>query len=629
MRSDILKYIPHKIKHTYNRAFHNLYSFKIGRLHSVFNLNSDKKNKILPYVLAVSISCSFLLSGCYKQTPEEQNKAFCKFTKELFLQETASNTISLHYTLKNPEEYGIKETPITFGSFETDGKNTLASVENIKHSLEQFHYENLSVQNQLTYDVINYYMECLEEDAEYVLYDEPLGLVSGIQTQLPVLLSEYQFYQKEDVDIYLELLKIIPDYFQSLSSFEHAKSDAGLFMSDNAARQVIAQCDAFMNMGESNYLITTFVERIEQVNGLTEKEKSTYIQRNALMLNSYILPAYSRLAAEIQKLMGTGNNEQGLCYLPDGKKYYEQVVKSSTGSERSVLEMKELTQKQIVNDLEAMEKVLGITENQTQETASMVGNFELLEEAASMEEANPVSILNKLKKEIANTFPVLPDTTVSVKYVPEALEEHLSPAFYMIPAIDSYEENVIYVNQSHMGNPLTLYTTLAHEGYPGHLYQTVYYAATDPDPVRSMFNFGGYVEGWATYAEMCSYYLAPLTKEQATILQKNSSIILGLYTLADIGIHYEGWSRVDTAGFFSNYGIKDVEIINRIYDLILGSPGNYLKYYIGYVEFLELKKEWAAEKGQEYSQKEFHEAVLNVGPAPFEIVDKYMEKVVD
>lgn len=175
-----------------------------------------------------------------------------------------------------------------------------------------------------------------------------------------------------------------------------------------------------------------------------------------------------------------------------------------------------------------------------------------------------------------------------------------------------------------MGNNLTLFTTLAHEGYPGHLYQTIYYAATNPDPIRNVFNFGGYVEGWATYAEMASYSLAPLTKMQAVLLQRNSSIMLGLYTLADIGIHYHGWSKADTAAFFANYGIKDEAVIERIYDLILGSPGNYLKYYIGYLEFLELKKEWIREKGEEFSQKDFHEAVLSVGPAPFEIVEKYM-----
>ena len=599
------------------------------------------KKRILAAVLSVGIAAAIMVpAGCQKKTAESENRAFEEFTKEVFCREVASNTISLHYTLKNPEDYGIEETAVTFGGFETEKDAILASVENLQQAMAEYDYGDLSVENRLTYDVLDYYLERTEADAKYILYEEPLGLVSGVQTQLPVILSEYPFYDKEDVDTYLELMKTTPEYFEELTEFEQAKSKAGLFMSDEAAQEVITQCKSFMNMGESNYLISTFVERIKQVEGLSEEEKSKYIQKNALMLSSYVLPAYSKLVAKLQTLMGTGENEKGLCYLPEGKEYYEEVVEDATGSSRSVAELKGLTKQQIIADLEAMEKVLGIAGEEEIEEQDAEQGEELAEEPSeeqdidrveeqaietmSMDAADPVAILNSLEEEITKAFPESPDTTVSVKYVPEAMEEHLSPAFYMIPAIDNYEDNVIYVNQAHMGNALTLFTTLAHEGYPGHLYQTVYYASTDPDPLRSIFNFGGYVEGWATYAEMCSYSLAPLTREQSTLLQKNSSIILGLYTLADIGIHYEGWSRMDTFSFFSNYGISDIDTVNRIYDLILGSPGNYLKYYIGYLEFLELKKEWVAEKGEEFSQKEFHEAVLSVGPAPFELVEKYI-----
>ena len=594
------------------------------------------KKRILAAVLSVGIAAAMVPAGCQKKTAESENRAFEEFTKEVFCREVASNTISLHYTLKNPEDYGIEETAVTFGGFETEKDAILASVENLQQAMAEYDYGNLSVENRLTYDVLDYYLERTEADAKYILYEEPLGLVSGVQTQLPVILSEYPFYDKEDVDTYLELMKTTPEYFEELTEFEQAKSKAGLFMSDEAAQEVITQCKSFMNMGESNYLISTFVERIKQVEGLSEEEKSKYIQKNALMLSSYVLPAYSKLVAKLQTLMGTGENEMGLCYLPEGKEYYEEVVEDATGSSRSVAELKGLTKQQIIADLEAMEKVLGVADEEEVEKQGEEPSEEPSEEqdidrgeeqaieTMLMNAADPVAILNSLEEEITKAFPESPDTTVSVKYVPEAMEEHLSPAFYMIPAIDNYEDNVIYVNQAHMGNALTLFTTLAHEGYPGHLYQTVYYASTDPDPLRSIFNFVGYVEGWATYAEMCSYSLAPLTREQSTLLQKNSSIILGLYTLADIGIHYEGWSRMDTFSFFSNYGISDIDTVNRIYDLILGSPGNYLKYYIGYLEFLELKKEWVAEKGEEFSQKEFHEAVLSVGPAPFELVEKYI-----
>lgn len=625
----------------------------MSKFSSLYHRIPDKIRSYFPCIVTVFLLIFIPAGAIFFQNPDGENESledrmFRRFTRELFCQQAASNTVNLHYTLKNPEDYGIDYAPVTFGNIESDKETVLATVENLEKKLDNYSKEKLSVENRLTYEILEYYTDIVKGDAEYLLYDEPLGLVSGAQTQLPVVLSEFSLDTREDVETYLELMKTTTDYFEQIAVFERKKSEAGLFMSDEAAEQVIEQCNAFINMKESNYLISSFVERIQQIKDMTDKEKSDYIQENALILETYILPAYQKLISEIEKLKGTGKNERGLCYLPEGKDYYEQEVQAMVGSDRTIKEMKLMTQAQILDDLEAMEQVLGIERSEsgenpgTDETSAaaevsagislsgkvLVGEVSI-DAAVSCEEMmaeeNPVTILQDLKEKISGAFPELSDTTVQVKYVPEAMEEHLSPAFYMIPAIDDYEQNVIYVNQAYMGNTLTLFTTLAHEGYPGHLYQTVYFSETNPDPVRMSFGFGGYVEGWATYAEMCSYYLAPLTKQQATLLQKNNSILLGLYSLADIGIHYEGWSLLDTIAFFSNYGITQTVKIEEIYDLIIGSPGNYLKYYIGYLEFLELKKDWMKEKGEDFSQKEFHEAVLSVGPAPFELVQKYAE----
>ncbi len=577
------------------------------------------KRKTRKCLISLSVCLCILtgvaVSGCAAGTEEEENAAFETYTMEVFRSEVASNTVNLHYTLRDPQQFGIQEPSVSFGSFNVDPDEIRAAAENMQNALLSYDYSKLDIQNKITYEILNYYLRAVEKAADFILYDEPLGLVSGIQTQLPVILSEYPFYDRDDIDTYLELMKTTEDYFDSLIEFERDKAEAGLFMADYALDTVLDQCSAFLGMGEENYLYSTFAERVGEIEELTDEEKSNYIQANAGMIEDYVLPAYEKLVSALEGMRGSGKNEKGLVYLPDGGEYYEMTVKQSTGSERSIGELEDLTRRQIVDDLEDMEQVLGLTADDASEAAAVVM------------QNNPEQILGSLKERIGNAFPEVPETDLQVKYVPDAMEEHLSPAFYMIPAIDNTQENVIYINESHMGDALTLFTTLAHEGYPGHLYQTVYYEETDPDPVRNIFNFGGYVEGWATYAEMCSYYLTPLTTEQATLLQKNSSIILGLYALADMGIHYEGWSRMDTVSFFSSYGITDAETVDQIYELIIGSPGNYLKYYIGYVEFLELKKEWIEERGDEFSQKEFHEAVLDVGPAPFGIVRKYMWEV--
>ena len=565
------------------------------------------KKKFLPFLIIAPI----LITACGKiSIPTNANTAFRNFTLCFFQQEVASNTINLHYSLQEPAKYGIVDFPITLGTYDMSEVATLASIENWESALYKFSPNALTEENKLTYDILSHYFETLRQDVSYYLYQEPLSPVTGIHAQLPVLLAEYQLNDKQDAETYLSLLKTLPDYFASLARFEQQKSSTGLFMSDAVADQVIAQCNAFVSMGDENYLLSTFEERVGNIEKLTAEEQTKLIQENKDIMKSFVLPAYESLALSIASLKGTGCNTQGLCEFSKGKEYYSHLVASETGSNRSISELKELINAQILTDLQDSQEVLSENPN-------------ILEEADAITES-PENILQTLETKISNTFPTAADVNVNVKYVPTALEEYLSPAFYLIPAIDNFSENTIYINQGHSLTDINLFTTLAHEGYPGHLYQTTYFANTDPDPVRSLLSYGGYVEGWATYAEMCSYYLSPLSKPHATLLQKNNSIILGLYAVADIGIHYDGWTLQDTVKHFAAYGIDDEAVIAEIYNYILGDPANYLKYYVGYLEILELKKDYMKQQGEEFSQKEFHKELLEVGPAPFEVVREYM-----
>lgn len=568
---------------------------------------------------AISIILSFLtiliLSSCSAASPSDKdNTGFKHFTNELFCQEVSANTLSLHYTIQNPETFDIKNAPVSLGTYSTDTAAMSASVENCLAALHKFDYNKLSKKNQLTYDVLETYLKTSLDGVKYTLYDEPLSPLTGIQAQFPVLLSEYQFHSAEDIDTYLELMKKTPEYFDSLISFEQTKSSSGLFMASYIADDIIKECESFILMGDSNYLYSSFINRLEHMDDISDEQKNAYITENEKLVKTCIFPSYEKLKTELMALRTSGNNNNGLCYYPDGTAYYEYVVKRDTGSDRSILELQDLTRSQMVEDLTAMQEILSKKASDDSTAASGT--------AITFEDSNPTSILNDLKGKITDSFPTPPEVNTEVKYVQKEMEEFLSPAFYMVPAIDNVTENVIYINQGHLPDDLDLYTTLAHEGYPGHLYQTVYYASQDPDPIRNILNFGGYTEGWATYTEMLSYYYAPITKEQSVLMQRNTSVILGLYALADMGIHYDGWTLADAVSFFHEYGITDTQTIENIYDLIIADPGNYLKYYIGYVEFLELKKEAIQKWGDDFTQKKFHEFVLDMGPAPFEVIRK-------
>lgn len=569
---------------------------------------------ILPCCLLV-ILISFLSGNAFWSSlhAESSDRQFRTFTRSLFQTEVSANTISLHYTLRSPSDYGIADIPATYGSLSSDPVAAKASVRNVLSSLQEFDPDTLSSENALTFKILDTYLKNASTGTDYLLYQEPLGPVSGIHTQLPVLLSEYSFYDTQDVETYLALLKETPSYFDSVIRFEQKKAASCLFMPDYQADSVLDTCQSFIDMGKENYLVSTFNERIASLDLLPENKKDSFQKENIKLVTEEIYPAYQNLITAIKSLKGKGMNEQGLSHFPYGKKYYEYLVRQTTGCNESISRLRLMTRAQILEDLSAMQKILFPADA-------------ALTQASVLEQTSPDSMLDDLRSKITDTFPEIPDVDFQVKYVPESMQDYLSPAFYMIPAIDNLTENVIYINNGQTASGLNLYTTLAHEGYPGHLYQTVYFSASEPDPIRSILDFGGYVEGWATYAEMMSYYLAPLPKTEASLLQKNSSVILGLYALADMGIHYDGWSVTDTVRFFSDYGINDPNAVQSVYKLIIGSPANYLKYYIGYLKFYELKKEMADALGNQFSQKEFHKAVLDVGPAPFKIVYDEVEK---
>lgn len=575
---------------------------------------SKKRSAIIVSCLLLAL---FISIGIFRCVTKNEDQQFEDYTRNLFCQEAAGSTISLHYTLKDPSAYGINNAPVTFGTCSTDTDAICASAENALAVLQSFERSQLSDENRLTYDILEGYLTSTLKEAPYALYEEPLAPLTGTQAQLPVLLSEYQFYSRSDVDTYLELLSKLPEYFESIIEFEQAKSEQGLFMASYSADNIIDECQSFIDMGESNYLYSSFEERMDSLD-LTEEEKTSYIEVNSQCIANYIFPSYAELKECLTSLRTTGQNNNGLCYLPNGQEYYELLVESETGSSRTIPELQQLTQQQMISDLTAMQQILSSTE----ETSVSSDVFKT--QGTILEDSNPASILATLESKLEDNFPSPPEVNTQIKYVQESMEEYLSPAFYMIPAIDNTAENVIYINQGHLPDDLSLFTTLAHEGYPGHLYQTTYYASLNPDPIRTLLNFGGYTEGWATYSEMMSYYYAPISKDEAALMQRNSSVILGLYALADMGIHYEGWTLVDAVSFFRSYGITDTNTIEDIYDLIIADPANYLKYYIGYVEFLELKKDAIETWGDEFTQERFHKAVLDIGPAPFELMREYI-----
>ena len=571
-------------------------------------------------VLAVSLfaGCVHFESIEYSQEISEENpetiEAFDQFINDIFETEVTENTINLHFTISDPEKYGITDYPVTLGDLSNDAmSDSNARLENYLSGLSSFSYTELTLNQQLTYDILENYFQLQLDMADMYLYDELLRPSTGVQAQLPILYEEYSFNSKKDVEDYLKLLALTDEYFDQIISFEKEKADAGLFMSDFACQNIIDQCNAFIADSDNHYLIETFNTRIDKLTGLSQSEKDHYRLQNEKMLHEHIFPAYENLAAVLTDLLGSGTNENGLCYFPEGKQYYEYLLAYNTGASESIKTLENMISNERV-------KVLQESSDLTTENPEL---WELASEAV-LTPTDSVTTLNHLKEVMLDDFPAPPETGYTVNYIDDCVADYLAPAFYVIAPIDDYSHNSIYINETTDTTNISYFTTLAHEGFPGHLYQTVMTYESGIEPVRSILNYSGFVEGWATYVEFQSYHYAGLDDDVATILELNQDATLSLYASTDIGIHYEGWTLKDKKKFWNNYGITNDDAIESIFELIVEEPTHYLKYYIGFLKFEELKKETSLKNIKNYNDKSFHQAVLSIGPAPFDIVDKYL-----
>lgn len=565
-------------------------------------------------MLSVGIFLAAVLSIIYAAILSPAGKStgsFSEFCTTLFREEMKSNTMNLHFTLKDPKAAGIDSYEITLGSLSGDSPHNQArQLKKLSEELKKYSHRSLKGKDRLTCRLLSDYISRQQNLAAYPYYDEPLTPSGGVTSQLPVLLAEYTFRNTRDIKDYLGLLSQMDTYFLGILDYEQKKADAGLFMSDEACLKVIEGCEVFTEHPDDNFLIDTFSNRLNAMDGLTDTQKNAYLKQHSKVLSDHVIPAYSQMIKGLTMLLGRGHNNWGLCNFPKGKAYYEAVVSADTGCDDSVEDLFSQITKARREDLTFCQNLL--EKNPKLASQSPKPDAALKEENA---------MLSRLQKEILTDFPAPPQTEVEICHVDPALSEYLAPAFYITAPIDDISHNRIYINDAKNDTDIYYFTTLAHEGYPGHLYQTICTSSYGAPEVLSLLNYPGYTEGWATYTEMQAFYYAGLDQDLASLLQHNQAATLSLYATADIGIHYFGWEKEKNAAFWSEYGVDDTATVKRITDLILEEPGNYLKYYVGYLKFRQMREQLALEN-KSFSVSAFHEAILRTGPSPFSVLEE-------
>lgn len=577
------------------------------------------KKQIISFFLSISLVCC-LLSGCGKNdlgkgslddsSNYSADEAFETLSNQWFVSQMSEDPLSCHFSVANPSTYGISFAKDSFSdmsyhTFQATQKDKRA----FQKELKQISYHQLSPRNQLVYDLLqNYYGLQIRFD-DFYYYADPLSPTSGVPATLPTLLSAFSFHNKDDISLYFHLLDDIDIYFEQIYCFAEEKSEKSLLQNPSGLQETISFCKKFSKHQPDHMLLSSFQERLDACDFLSSQEKQKYINKNQALICDVVLPSYLSLSKRLSSLSANEDLGLGLCQVPKGHRYYDALVKASTGCDSSPFQLFQQIAEKRDMDLKKMAKLLAAHPS----LATSIANYQC-------PLTEPEEMMDILRESIITDYPTFPNVEVNIHPVSPELASYSAPAYYLIAPIDDFNNHHVYYNSKSFTNSLDLFTTMAHEGFPGHLYQTCMSYTYGYEPVRCLLSYPGYVEGWATYVEMQSYQYAGLPAQVAQTLSLNQSVVLSLYASADIGVHYYGWDEKILLDFLSEYGINDKNVVSEIYHLIGNDPANYLKYYVGYMNFEELREECEKMYPETFSPMDFHKCILQTGPSPFSIL---------
>ncbi|MCR4608946.1 MAG: DUF885 domain-containing protein [Eubacterium sp.] len=560
----------------------------------------------------------------------EAEKAFKEFEDEYFKYVLSNTYLGYHYSIKDSSKFDVERPEATWGdtdwSDEAIEKNKKEGQEWMD-KLKAIDRNGLSEKNRISYDI---YMEDMEDNIDankYMFMTSDFAPMAGVQANFANYFTDWDFYVKQDVDDYLALLEDTPRYYDGLLEFEAERVARGYGMSDASIDDVVEQCNTFVEAGENHFLIEVFDLHIDALTFLTDAEKTEYKARNKDIILNMILPEFTKIGTTIAQYKGKGNNTTGLAAFDGGKECYAQIMKAKTGSAKTPEEALEVLYNRYN---EFMSEVSDIYMKDPEGYMYYVNNEgNLLKEADT--EMTAQEVIDKLMVVDTAKYPAIDKIPYNVSFLDKPLETIMDHtlAYYRSPTLDDPTNNIIKVNGGHMED---LWATLAHEGFPGHMYAYNYFMTTNPSNLRALCSFLGYGEGWAKYVEYDSYSVwdfpdTDCDETVAKLMAIDSEINMLIMGIFDIEVNYNGWTTADASKWLNDNGMNG-SAAQQIIDVVAGDPGLYQSYVLGYYEMKGLRDKAEQALGDKFDVVEFHRVILETGECQFDILERQVDKYI-
>ena len=503
--------------------------------------------------------------------------------------------------------------------------------------LQAIDRNRLTGADRLNYDVILYTRKAQAEGQRFDFGGSGFGPSAYVVSQLTgsyqsvpdFLDTKHTIATAEDADAYLSRLSAFGDQLNADTDRMAHDVGMGVVPPDFILDLTLDQMTKTREPAETALVVTSIARRAAE-KGLGAR----YGQDAAKIYNDKVLPALDRQLAAVKKLRATAVHDAGVWRFKEGPAFYEAALHSTTTTRLSPEEVHKIgldQGKEISARIDSLLKREGLTRGTVAERikglyADPKQIFPNTDAGKAQAIAYCNSRLEEIKPRLPSVFKRLPPYKFEVRRVPPQTEAGAASAFSQGAALDGSRPGIVYFNlhDSAEWPRFCLSTTIFHEGLPGHqLEGGLALSNTDLPLIRKNTSFSGYGEGWALYAEQLADEIGMYDDDPlGRIGYLKFQLFRANRCVVDTGIHHMRWSREQAIAHFVESEGEAPGFAAREVERYCATPGQACSYKLGHTTIVNLRARAKAALGAKFDIKDFHEAVLNGGRVPLDILDQ-------
>ena len=484
-------------------------------------------------------------------------------------------------------------------------------------------------QEKTSQDLLIREFELDEEGAEFKDWEMPVNQMGGIYNDYPRLAAMLSFTTVKDYDDWIARLHALPTAFAQVTENMSIGMEDGRVPPKYLLEKALDEVKQLANQKPEDSPLALPIKNFPAAIPAAEQERIKTAMLDAITKED--LPAYLRFARFLEvSYIPAGRAKPGIDSLPDGKKYYQFLIKQTTTTNLTADQIHQIGLDEVKKDeaeMLAIAQKLGFQDLKSFRE-SLKTNPKLHPASADALLDAYRGYLKPMQAKLPELFGTLPRAPFEVVAVPDFMAKTSAPAYYQSGTTDGGRPGRLFIDTYNAAerNLYGVESIAYHEGIPGHHLQiSIAHELTGLPEFRKYGRYTAYTEGWGLYAERLGKDVGFYQDPYSDYGRLEADIWRAIRLVVDTGVHSEGWTREQMVAYFHDHSNVDEPSVQAEVDRYIAWPSQALSYKIGQLKILELRDRAQKALGAKFDIRAFHDQVLDAGALPLDVLEKRVD----